>query len=449
MITGAETFKAGSKYKNPAYRWYVVSLLGITYMVSYIDRLIISLMVDPIKADLALSDTQISLLIGLSFALFYTTSAIPIAWLADRFNRRNIIVSGVTVWCLMTAVCGFAKTFPALFVARMGVGLGEAALAPAGNSLIADSFPKEQLGRALGIFTSGIAIGAGLALVIGGHVLALIGPQKIYDLPVLGTLSGWQLALVMLGVAGLVVAAALMTIEEPARKRDPDQSEGAPAASLKETLAYFLEHRRVYATLFLAYSAAQTGFYALGGWVPSLFLRVYKWDISFFGTAYGSMTAIAGVAGVMAGGLLCDRFFKKGVIDSHWRVITWALCLMPAYVLIPVAPNGGILMVILAIGSLSAFAMAAAAPAAIIMITPNRYRAMATALFFFTINITGMILGPYLVATLTQNVFKDPNSIGLALAIVCGVGFVVAMAILLTGHKPYRKRVEERLAQAQ
>ena len=235
-------------YVSPFYRWYMVGLLAVAYAVSYIDRLIISLMVDPIKADLALSDTQVSLLIGLSFALFYTTTAIPIAWLSDRYNRRNIIIAGVSTWCLMTSACGFAKSFMMLFIARMGVGLGEAALAPAANSMIADSFPKEQLGKALGVFASGIAIGAGLAMVIGGQVLAWIGPSKPYDLPLVGTISGWQLTFIILGAAGILLALLMFTIKEPKRKNDAGKAIEASSTSgpsLKETLRFFKQHKSV------------------------------------------------------------------------------------------------------------------------------------------------------------------------------------------------------------
>jgi len=334
-------------YSRPAYRWYMVTLMAVAYAVSYIDRLIISLMVDPIKADLALSDTQVSLLIGLSFALFYTTSAIPIAWLADRFSRRNIIVSGITIWCLMTTACGFARNFTTLFIARMGVGLGEAALAPAANSMIADVFPKEQLGKALGVFASGVAIGAGLSLVIGGQMLAFIGPSKPYELPMIGTISGWQLTFIILGLAGLLVGALMFTIKEPKRKIDGPNSAAqakSSGASLSETFAYFKEHKFIYGTLFLGYAAAQTAFYASGAWIPSLFLRVYKWDIATFGTYYGLILGVMGILGVMAGGWACDHFYNKGIKDAHWRIVLAAFCFIPLYAFIPIFDDGFVTM---------------------------------------------------------------------------------------------------------
>ena len=433
-------------YARPFYRWYMVGLLAVAYAVSYIDRLIISLMVDPIKADLALSDTQVSLLIGLSFAVFYATMALPIAWLADRYNRRNIIIAGVSTWCLMTSICGFAKSFTMLFIARMGVGLGEAALAPAANSMIADSFPKEQLGKALGVFASGIAIGAGLAMVIGGQVLALIGPSKPYDLPIVGTISGWQLTFIVLGGAGLLLGLLIFTIKEPLRKNDAGTALEAPSMSgpsLRETLRFFHQHKAVYATLFLGYAAAQTVFYATGAWIPSLFIRVFEWDVAKFGTSYGLVIGVMGIIGVSLGGWACDKFYKKGMKDAHWRVVLGAFCFIPLYAFLPLFNNGWAVMALMAAGNLAAFAAAIAAPAAIIMITPNAFRAVATALFFFSINIIGMVAGPYLVAVLTETVFNDPNSIAEAIAIIAIAAWAIAMSILLFGFKFYKQRISE------
>lgn len=445
MSADTSTVKA-SPYERPAYRWYVVTLLAVAYAVSYIDRLIISLMVDPIKASLALSDTQVSLLIGLSFAIFYATTAIPIAWLADRFSRRNIIVSGITVWCVMTAACGFARNFTSLFIARMGVGLGEAALAPAANSMIADSFPKEQLGKALGVFASGIAIGVGISFVVGGQMLALIGPNKPYELPIIGTIVGWQLTFIILGLAGLLLGALMFTIKEPERKIDGPNSAAqakTPGPSFSETISYFNTHKLVYGTLFLGYAAAQTTFFATGAWIPSLFLRVYEWDVASFGTMYGLIVSVMGLVGIVAGGWACDYFYNKGIEDAHWRIIMISFCFIPLYALLPVFDNGFIAMGLLATANLAAFAAAIAAPAAILLVTPNLYRAMATALFFFSINIIGMTSGPYLVAVITEKVFKDPNSIAEAIAIVSIVSWVIAMIMLWIGFKFYRARILE------
>ena len=430
-------------YTNPAYRWYVISILALAYAVSYIDRMIISLMVDPIKASFDLSDTQVSLLLGLSFAIFYATSAIPIAWLADRYNRRNIIMAGITVWCLMTSLCGVVKSFPGLFIARMGVGLGEASLAPAGNSLIADAVHKKLLGIAIGFFNAGLAAGLGIAMIAGGYVLSWVGPSKIYNVPVFGELIGWQLTFVAVGLAGLVLAALMLTVKEPKRQTGPGQESTDNNATIRETLAYFTQNKQVYLCLYVGYAFAMIAFYGSGAWIPTLFTRVYEWDIASFGLYYGAIIAVVGVAGVLIGGSVCDALYKKGMKSAHWVVTIASLSFLSLYGFLGIVDNGYIAVALLGFGSFSAFAAAVSAPSVILMMTPNRFRAMATALFFFTINMIGMILGPLLVAQLTDNFYKDPGKLGLSIAVVSIVGLIFALVTLWLGAKNYERRVEE------
>lgn len=441
-ISDMAKHKIDDPYLNAAYRWYVISILAMAYAVSYIDRMIISLMVDPIKASFDLSDTQVSLLLGLSFAIFYATSAIPIAWLADRFNRRNIIMAGITVWCLMTSLCGVVKSFPGLFIARMGVGLGEASLAPAGNSLIADAVPKKSLGKAIGFFNAGIAAGLGIAMIAGGYVLSWVGPSKIYTVPVLGELIGWQLTFIAVGLAGLTLAALMLTVREPKRRTDPQQESSNNNATIRETLTYFTDNKRVYLCLYVGYAFAQTAFFGSGAWIPTLFTRVYEWDIASFGLYYGGIIAVVGVAGVLIGGSLCDALYDRGIKSAHWIVTIVSLGFLGLYGFLAIVDNGYIAIALLGFGSFAAFAAAVSAPSAILIMTPNRFRAMATALFFFTINMIGMILGPFLIAQLTDNVFKDPGKLGLSIAVVSISGLICALITLGLGMESYKRRVE-------
>ena len=173
-------------WPNPLYAWFVVGVLMLAYMNSFIDRQILSLLVEPIRADLGISDTQVSLLAGLAFSIFYTLMGVPLARLADQSNRRNIILVGIGSWSIMTALCGAAQNFWQLFLARIGVGVGEAALSPAAFSMIADYFPKQRLARAISVYSMGVYFGAGLALMIGGVVIKMVSALPPTVLPVIG-----------------------------------------------------------------------------------------------------------------------------------------------------------------------------------------------------------------------------------------------------------------------
>ena len=187
------------------------------YMVAFIDRQILSLLIQPIKEDLGITDTQIGLLAGLAFAIFYSFIGIPIAKLADKQNRVTIISLGVALWTFMTALCGLTKTYFYLFLARIGVGVGEAALSPAAYSMIADYFPKEKLGRAIGIYVIGLYLGAGIAMLVGSAVISLVSSLPPIDLPYYGNIKPWQLTFLLVSIPGILVLLLMLTVNEPQR----------------------------------------------------------------------------------------------------------------------------------------------------------------------------------------------------------------------------------------
>ena len=197
----------------------MVSLLTLAYAISLLDRWILSLLVGPVKAHFGVSDTQMGLLMGFWFAVFYVTMGLPFGWLADRFNRRALVGAAMLFWCSMTAFCGLAKTFGQLSAARLGIGLGEAALTPAANSIIADYFPRERQNSAITFFNMGISTGMGIAYLVGGLIVGWMATQPPLVLPVFGQLETWQVVFLAAGAPGLVVAALiLLTIREPLRR---------------------------------------------------------------------------------------------------------------------------------------------------------------------------------------------------------------------------------------
>ena len=209
----------GINFPNPSVAWTTLAILFLAYISSFVDRMIISLLVEPIKKDFQISDTQVSLLLGLSFAIFYCLAALPIGRLVDIWSRKKIVTVGITLWSFMTALCGLAQNYTQLFLARIGVGVGEASLAPAAYSMLADSFPPKKLGLAMGVFTMGTAVGAGLALIIGGAIISFVTGESGENISLfgIGFLSGWQWVFVLVGLPGLFIALLTSLIREPDR----------------------------------------------------------------------------------------------------------------------------------------------------------------------------------------------------------------------------------------
>lgn len=229
-----------NSYPTTARAWVTVAILLMAYVLSFIDRQILNLLVGPIRADLGISDTQMSLLMGLSFAIFYTIAGIPLGRVADSRSRRGLIAWGILFWSLMTAACGLAKQYWHFVVFRIGVGAGEAALSPAAYSLMADSFPPEKRATAISVYSMGIYLGAGMAFLLGGIVITWANAQGPMDLPLLGTVRPWQLIFLVLGAAGALFCLVLLAIREPSRK-----GVGAGVAvPLKEVGAYLLSIRK-------------------------------------------------------------------------------------------------------------------------------------------------------------------------------------------------------------
>ena len=259
----------------PRVAWYAIFVLFVAYTFSFIDRAILVLLVEPIKRDLGINETGIGLLHGFAFAIFYTTLGLPIGWLADRKSRKWIIVVGIAVWSAMTALCGFARNFWQLFAARVGVGVGEAALSPSAYSMIADLFPAEVRSRALGIYTIGAYFGAGLAIIIGGAVVQLVAELPPVTLPVVGTANVWQLTFIVVGVPGILVALLAMTITEPQRREHLDPSR---SPTLGQTVSYVLAHRRAFLGHFVGFGLMAIPFNVILLWARPFISRVYGWN---------------------------------------------------------------------------------------------------------------------------------------------------------------------------
>lgn len=425
-----------ASHPKPSTAWACLAILVLAYALSFVDRMILTLLVDPIRADLQLSDFQISLLQGFSFALFYTLAGIPIGRLVDAGGRTKIIAIGITLWSLMTAACGLARNYWQLFLARAGVGVGEASLAPAAYSLLSDIFPPERRGLAFGIFSSGSSIGSGLALVIGGWLVGEVTAGGVRELPWLGSLQPWQLTFVYLGVPGVLVALLVLLIPEPARRLEAAQAAVVP---LREVLAYYRRHARTISLHHLAVGLAGMASYGIMSWVPVMLMRVHGWSPQLVGLLVGGSILTAGTIGVIAGGWLGDHLIRKG--HPTGRLMAAALSMLIGLaggLSYPLLDSPVLITACFWVGMLGGFMVIGCSAAALMDVMPNRMRGQATAIYFFISNLIGLGAGPTAVALFTDFVFGTPESVRYSLLIVPPVIYLLAGLCFWAARGPYR-----------
>ncbi len=427
------------------YAWYVAGLLTLTQIVSYIDRFLPSLLIQPIKSDLGLSDFQVGLLLGPAFGIFYVFVGVPIGWLADRYSRRAILSVGISIWCAMTAAAGLVRGFVPLFVARLGVGLGEAAVAPCSISLISDYFSRATRNRALSLFMAGTFLGAGTAFLFGGPIVHMIADLPRWTLPLVGELAHWQMSFVIIGVPGLLLAALMFTIREPVRQ---DQVVGGlqagpgSAATLRDAFSFILQRWKAFGALFVG-SASVVTMGSLVFWNVALFERVWGWNVRDVGIATGVLFLVGGTIGTLLGVRLTNRWIAAGHKHATLRALWTGLVIcVPGFALYAVMPTPELAIAVLLFAFIGQAMSAAAGPATLTLIAPGQIKSQATAIYYLTIGITGQLLGPLPVGLMTD-LFGDPADIRYAMTIQASVVGTLALVLVATGFGAYRRCVVE------
>ena len=430
-------------WPKPAVAWFGVGVLVVAFIFSIADRIIISLLVDPIKADLGLTDTDMGLMMGLAFAIFYALMGLPIGRFADKYSRRMIIGGGIFVWSIMTALCGLAHSFTTLFLARVGVGVGQATLSPAAYSMIADYFPKDKLGRALGVYQSGAFFGIGLAFIFGGLAIQFAAGAESIALPVIGSVKPWQMAFIMIGLPGVLVALMMFAVKEPVRQ-------GISAAQknqdigLGDAFRFIFQHKRVFLAHYTGFALLALPMTTLATWVPPYFMRVVGMSPPETGFKLGLIVFICAPIGVISGGWLSDTLFKKGYKDAALRVaVMTAVLMVPLSILATTIKDPTLALVAIAPFAFGASISMGLAPTVLQLVTPNRLRAQISAAWMLFLNIITAGLGPTAVGWINDVVFADPMAVGQSIAAVNTVSVLLGGLILWLTWKPFKTMVAE------
>ncbi len=448
MSTPPKTVAALSLATPPAdsppaslrYAWYVVFVLMACYTLSFIDRQILSLLVRPIKRDLALSDTQVGLLQGLAFALFYTFCGLPLGRIADAHSRRRLIQFGLFFFSLLTAACSLARSFGSLFAARMGVGVGEATLNPSAFSLITDYFDRRRLARAVSVYSMGIFIGSGLAFLVGGAVVDAVAKLQSVTLPLLGTLASWRVTFLIVGGPGLLMTLLLFSVREPQRRDLLRRHDGAVSRlSLPEVFSQLRLRWRAVAGLSLAMAAQSMTNYGFVAWAPTFFERVHGWSPGRAGRSLGLLLIFAGCAGMYAGGWLCDRWLARGHHEGPLRVgvvgtLGTAVFIAAALVL----PDPRWTLALLAPGMFFMAVPVGSAFTSLQVILPNQLRGQVSALLNFILNLGGLTLGPLLPGVFTDYLFHNEKMVGVSVALTIALAGVASALLFRLTYRSYR-----------
>jgi MFS family permease len=421
--------------------WFTALALLLAYILSFADRTILSLLLEPIKQDLQISDLQVSLLLGFAFALLYTVLGIPVGILADRGNRKRIIFAGMALWTLATASCGLARAYIPLFASRVAVGIGEACLGPSANSLMADLFPRRLLGRALAIYNSGIYVGSGGALLIGGGVTAAILHSGPLTLPLLGQLQAWQAAFLVMGLIGMPFVALIGFIPEPPRQAAPRE---------KVSLAALGEHagrtKRFLFCFTLGMMVVSLGGYAYLSWTPTIFIRIHHWPLHTTGLVIGTIVVLVGTLSVMLGSRIAELWDRRGAKDAILRVMAIAAAGEGLGGMLVASESDALALLGFGFAIVFSAMPVGIAHAALQLTTPPRLRAKVTSVFMLFNNLIGLGAGPVLVAYTTEHLYGSPLALGRSVATV-GFGVcALACALFLLARRPYRAALERQEA---
>jgi MFS family permease len=444
----AEPQDSNRAYPSTAWAWYTVAVLLCAYIFSFIDRQILNLLVAPVRRDLGITDTQMSLLIGFSFALFYSVLGLPFGRLADSVNRPRLIFVGMFTWSLMTGGCGLISSYGQLFLLRMGVGIGEATLSPAAYSMISDSFPPAKRSVPFSVYTMATYVGGGFAFLFGGLLLRSFGTREMFHLPLIGAVRPWQTLFLLLGVSGILFVLVLLTLRDPSRKGArvlatiPGKIK-VERIPLKEIWRYFAESRITLVALILGMALEALAAYGSSAWVVTFLVRNHHMSASQAGIQFGLAQIFSGALGMLAAGELVAWLMKRGYRDAYMRVAVFSLAawFVPG-ILFPLLSHTTAAVAMIYAATFFLCMPTCLIPAAIQELVPNAMRGQAIAVYLLIVNLIGLGVGPTAIALVTDHVFGFDAAVRYSLLIVTVSACLLAELLFLIGLGSYNPSLD-------
>jgi MFS family permease len=381
-----------NKYKSSSYRGYVLGMLTLVYVFNFLDRQLLIILQEPIKAELGLSDTQLGLLSGLAFALVYVTAALPLAQLAERWSRRSMVAVSLATWSFMTAITGFVTSFFQILVARAAVGIGEAGASPASHSLISDIFPLKRRATALAFYSMGINIGILMGFLLGGWI---------------NEFFGWRMAFIVVGIPGIFLALFVrFTIAEPVKGLSQGIEAGSKPPKFIETVK-LLWSKRSFRHLALATALQSMVGYSIISWLPSYMIRLHGMGTGEVGTWLALSAGIAGAVGTFGGGWLADHLAARDRRFYQWVPAIAAALLVPLMCMVMLAGNPAIAMLIFILPALLQNVCIGPSLASTHALVDVRSKSVGSAILFFVVNLIGLGLGPLSIGIISD--FLEPT----------------------------------------
>lgn len=424
-------------YRSAGVQWWMIIVLGILITLSTLDKNIMGLLVQPIKADLNLSDTQMSVVLGLSFGAAYTLVSIPAGLLADRMSRRNLVAAGFVLWSVMTALCGLVGSFGTLLLCRSLVGLGEGAIMPAAASMIRDGIDPSRRGRAYSVMVLTPLVGSGIAILGGGILVSAVAAHGVVQMPGLGPLHPWQVVLLVVGIVGLPLVLLIPTTFEPARAE--------PIHSSQATFAGAIEHigtnLGLYLPLFLFSVMNGIIVSMYGAWTPTLVMRTFAMTPAEAGKGIGTIILVFAPIGLLLTGALIDRIREKHSLTGPAMVATVSSAgIAVVTTLAPLTTTPTHFWIVLSVQLLLSGVPVGAAQVLLANATPSDHMGKIQGLYMFFTGIGGLALGPTLAASIGDIFFPGARSLNFGMSVVCAICGGIAFAMALLFHRAVHGR---------